>query len=355
MVALLGALLVGCGGGDDPQVIASCEYAGPVDVSEVGEIKAIARMGDGWVVAGTRFNTMRVATVDANGIVGAPAAIGYLLEQPVTGATYRVGLRVEGSRWTAIFPDADSLIGYSVDTVTGQDSTYVYAPHFTNSEPIVVWYPTAYWFSAAPVDTNIGMQRIEIASGTEAITSHVWVSPVKTVDLTPGDSAAAPIVALDGVSERALTIDGVVSYGDDARTLVAAAPTGLAGIGPAVGTADGIAAAGLDEDGTPLLVRYFTDGTVDRRPAVGVPGPAVGFLAMPDEGAFGWLTADGTLTWIWANGKAAGPLADVEAAVVVSAPGADVVREGDEYAYAFTTGGSWYLARQACQPVSSKR
>jgi hypothetical protein len=350
IIALLAAA-AGCGT-NERLAVTSCEFAASVDLTEVGEIVAVARFGDGWIVGGTKFNTMRVATVDANGVVGSPSAIGLLLEEPPSAAIFRAAIRVEDTRWTAVFADADSLIGYSVDTVSGQDSTYVYAPHFTNSEPYVYWFPTAFWFEQGTgADTHIGMMRIEVEGGAQRLSSYVWSSPVDPpVELTPGATNAPPVVALNGVSSVALTMDGLIGYGDaNLRQVIAPHPPAVASYGPGSPFFDGVAAAAIDGEGRSMLVRITGAGETDAR-LVTAPGGAVAVGSAEPEGYLAWVGGDASLSFVWPEGDRAGPTFDPPGSPF-QARGPDVVRSGNDWSYAYSNGQSWFLARPTCVPA----
>jgi hypothetical protein len=337
----------GCGGSPG-QVVNVCTSRPALDVSTVGNVVALARHEDGYVIAGLMFDTLRVATIRGNGEVTPASAVGLLPDVPVTSVPFHAALRSDGSVWTIIFPERDSLVGYAVDTRGGEDMTYVFAPHFTNSEPFVLWYPTAFWFGEAPEDTNIAMQRVEISGMAETAAPHVWTSTIRTVEMFPGTTTAAPIAVVDGATQRALTPQGLYDYSQSPPVLITPMPEPLSSLGPgSPGDGTMVAAAGT-EDGIARFVHVDVDDSIfvsQTRPGTPL---AVGLLAIEPR-VYAWLAPDATLQWRYFDGEVAGPATPAVATGVVTAPGPDIVRSGNDYAYAFTDGDRWFLARHTCE------
>ena len=336
--------------GDAPGRITSCTDLGAVDVSDVGDVVALARFGDGYVVAGTRYDTVRIAIVDARGRATPASAIGDLISPLVGLVPLRAAVRADGARWTVVCPSAESLLGYSVDTETGRDSTFVYRPHFTNSEPIVAWMPTAFWLGPEPEEIHIAMLRVETAAGSAPfLSAEAWLGPSATFSLdqvaTP-PAPGEPIVGIDGRSRLAATGNGIYSYADQVPVLVAPLPQEIAALGPTTPSSDGLAGAATGVAGEALLVRFLSNGETVVRPAE-VPGAAVGLLEVVGERFYAWLLADASLTWVGVEGDAAGPVVTVGAGATPSSSG--VVHDGDEWAWAYVAGGRAYVARMTCE------
>ncbi len=338
-----------CGSGSG-RAIDSCVEQPIIDVSDVGQVVALARFKEGYVVAGLRFGTLRVATIEATGEVTPASAIGTLSEVPVTSTPFHAALRVDGPVWTAVFPEQEALIGYSVDTVGGDDATYIYENHFTNSEPYVIWMPTAFWFGPTPgVDTHIAMQRVEISGTTETAAPYIWVDQIHTVEVHPGQANGPPITVIDGVSRRALSLDGLFDYtGTTTPTLMGPLPAGITELGAGAVGAGELTAAAATADGSAHFLHIYTDGEMlDSATQMGTPA-AVGLVSV-QTGVVGWLAPDATLHWRNFGGETEGPAAPVTQVAGATSPGPDVVRSGNDYAYAVTDGTSWYVARQTCQ------
>lgn len=350
------ALLLGAGcdsGSRRPDLVGTCQALTPADLGEVGEILTVAPFLDGYIVAGTRDSTMRVATIDGQGAVAPAAAIGALPEVVSTTTPLRAAFRVEGATWTLVFPDADALVGYSVDTMTGDGSRVVYANHFTNSEPVVLWMPTAFWFG--PSETaNFGMQRVEISSGSEGGAPWIWLNSFTTVELMPDVTAGPPLLALDGAATLALGGAGLVSYANGVVADVEgyALATGVATLRVAVPWDDGFVAAGTDGDGGPALVRVAAGGTV-RTSYPDEAGLPVAVAPVGERGV-AWVDADATLRWLFWDGEAAGAPVPAPGATAPAAPGPDLVQTtaadgATTFAYTYADAGQYWLARQRCE------
>jgi hypothetical protein len=352
-LALAAIAISGCGGGRS-STIESCTEQPLINVSDVGEVKALAQFKDGYVVAGLRFNTMRVATIEADGTVTPASAIGTLSDIVVTSVPFHAGLYVEGPVWTAVFPEEDALIGYSVDTVGGDAQTHVYQNHFTNSEPYVLWMPTAFYFGPTPgIDTQIAMQRVEIAGDVETAAPHIWYlqdnGVARVEEVHPGESSAPPITVIDGVGRRALSLDGYYDYSQlGPPLLLAPLPAGITVLGAgAVGEGE-LTATAATGDGSAHFLHVYTDGAMlDSATAMGTP-LAVGLVSVA-PGVVGWLAPDASLHWRSFGGESEGPATPLTGLTTATAPGPNVVRSGNDFAFAVTDGTSWYVARQTCQ------